>query len=91
MTTYKKDPNATLDYTVDWSAWLTPIADTISGTPVWVLSSGLTKVSQSNTTTTATIFVSGGVLDETETVTCRISTVGLRTDDRTVNLKMTSR
>jgi len=91
MTTFKKDPNAILDYTFDWEDWLTPIADTITGTPVFVLSAGLTLVSQANTTTTATIFVSGGVLDEIETITCRITTAGSRTDDRTVNLKMVSR
>ena len=89
-TTYKKDPDATLDYEFDWSAWLTEITDTISSVD-WVLSDGLTEVSSSNTTTGATIFVSGGTLDETETVTCRITTAGGRIDDRTVNLKMVSR
>ena len=89
-TTYKKDPNATLDYLFDWSAWLTDISDTITSVD-WVLSDGLTEVSSSNTTTGATIFVSGGTLDEIETVTCRITTAGGRIDDRTVNLKMVSR
>ena len=50
MAAFKKDPNATLDYTFDWSAWLTPIADTITSV-TWVLSAGLTSVSASNTTT----------------------------------------
>ena len=92
MATYKKDPNATLDYLFDWSAWLTEVSDTIASVE-WVLSSGLTEVSSSNTTTGATIFVSGGVLDETETITCRITTNSMppRVDDRIINLKITSR
>ena len=87
---YKKDPNATLDYSFDWGPYLTPLADTITLVE-WVLSTGLTKVSQSNTTTTATVFVSGGVLDETETLTCRITTAGGRIDDRTIELVMVAR
>lgn len=90
MATYKKDPNATLDYLFDWEAWLTEVSDTIMSVD-WVLSDGLTEVSSSNTTTGATIFVSGGVLDESETITCRITTAGGRIDDRTITLKIVSR
>ena len=89
-TTYKKDPNATLDWTFNWATWLTPITDTITSVE-WVLSSGLTKVSESNTTTTATVFVSGGTVDADETLTCRITTAGGRIDDRTVTLRITQR
>ena len=28
IATYVKDPNATLDYTVDWAAWLSGVSDT---------------------------------------------------------------
>lgn len=87
---YKKDPNATLDYSFDWGPYLVPLGDTITLVE-WVLSAGLTKVSQSNTTTTATVFVSGGVLDEVETLTCRITTAGGRIDDRTIDLIMVAR
>ena len=90
MATFKKDPNATLDYTFDWSAWLLPITDTITSV-TWVLSSGITKVSESNTTTTATAFISGGVLDAVEELTCRITTAGGRIDDRTVYFKIKER
>ncbi len=87
-----KDPDATLDYEFDWSDWLTPLADTIASVE-FVLSDGLTSVSESHTTTTATIFVSGGVEDETETVTCRITTNSTppRIDDRTLFLKISPR
>lgn len=87
MATYKKDPAAVLDYSFDWSAYLTPLADTITSV-TWVLTAGITKVSQSFSANSATAFVSGGVLGETETLTCRITTAGGRTDDRSIFLKI---
>lgn len=90
MAAYKKDPNATLDYTFDWGPYLAPLGDTIASV-AWVLSSGLTQVSVSNTTTTATVFVSGGVIDTDETLTCRITTAGGRIDDRSITLKIVAR
>jgi hypothetical protein len=86
----KKDPNAVLDYTFDWGPYLTPLNDTIQ-TVTWITSAGITKVSQSNTAVTATAFVSGGVLGEKETLTCRITTSGGRTDDRSVTLQIVER
>lgn len=90
MAVFKKDPDAVLDYTFDWGPYLTPLADTIL-TVTWLTSAGLTKVSQTNTATTATAFVSGGVVDTVETLTCRIVTAGGRTDDRTASLKIVTR
>jgi hypothetical protein len=90
MASFKKDPNATLVYTFDWGPYLTPLLDTIASA-TWVVSSALTVVSQSNTDTTATAFVSGGVLDTSEILTCRIVTAGGRTDDRSVTLKILNR
>lgn len=90
MASYKKDPNAILDYTFDWAQYLLPIGDVISSV-TWILSSGLTKVSQSNSTTTASAFVSGGVVGNVETLTCRIVTTGGRTDDRSISLKIIDR
>jgi len=85
----EKDPQAVLDYAMDWADWLD--TDTITGTPVWTIDSGVTKASQSNTTTTATAWLSGGVLGQTYTVTCRITTAGGRTDERSFRLKIVDR
>ena len=90
MASYKKDPNAILDYTFDWTEYLAPITDTIASVQ-FATSAGLTKTSQSNTTTTATAFVSGGVVGATEKLTCRIVTAGGRTDERTIDLKILER
>lgn len=86
----KKDPNATLDYSFNWAAWLALAADTIVSV-AWVKSTGLTIVSQSFTTTSATVFLSGGVLGALESLTCRITTAGGRTEDRTVFLQIVER
>ena len=90
MASYKKDPNAVLDYTFDWSAWLAPIVDSIS-TAVFTLTGGLVQVSKTNTATTATIFVSGGTVGTPATISCRITTAGGRTEDRTIKLTVIDR
>ena len=76
-----KDPDAVLDYEWDWSAWLAE-GETISSV-VWVVPAGITKDSDTNTTNTATIWLSGGTLDASYKITCRITTNQGRTDDRT--------
>ena len=88
MTTMTKDPDATLDYQVDWSAWLG--ADTIS-TSTWVVPSGITKVVDSKTTTTATIWLSGGTIGTLYQVTNRIVTALGRTDDRSLEIMVEAR
>lgn len=90
MPAIPRDPDSILDYTVDWSNWLAPLADVIVSV-VWVPSSGITVESFSNTSATATAFVSGGVADADEFVTCRITTAGGRTDDRTIHFSMFQR
>jgi hypothetical protein len=72
-----KDPDAVLDYQVDWSAWLG--VDTIS-TSTWVVPTGITKNSDTKTTTTATIWLRGGTAGTLYLVTNRIVTAGGRTD-----------
>lgn len=77
-----KDPDSIIDYGVDWSAWLAS-GETIS-TSAWVVPTGLTNVSESNTTTATAIFVSGGDIGETYTLTNRIVTSAGRTEDRSM-------
>lgn len=87
---FKKDPDAVLDYTFDWGPWLAPIVDTIVAV-TWLPDAGLTVGSSSFTATTATAFVSGGTADTTMNLTCRITTAGGRTDDRSISLKIVNR
>jgi hypothetical protein len=87
--TYTKDPDATLDYPVDWESWLDD--DTISASE-WVLEDGLTigtgDIAPSFTGTVATAFIAGGTVGTTYLVTNRITTAGGRIDDRSFRLKI---
>jgi hypothetical protein len=78
-----KDPNAILDYSIDWSDWLD--TDEIS-TSTWTVPTGITKTSESNTTTVATIWLSGGTAGTTYTLLDRITTTGGRTMDQTFKI-----
>jgi hypothetical protein len=84
-----KDPDDVKDYLFDWSAWLGD-EDTIE-TSTFILPAGLTADSDSNTTTTATIWISGGTIGNTYKVLNRIVTAGGRTMDRTALLVVAER
>jgi len=86
--TFVKDPSAVLDYTVDWSDWLD--TDTIA-TSEWTVPSGITKDSDTNTDTTATVWLSGGTAGENYSVTNTITTAGGRTDQRTIHIQVRER
>ena len=80
---FMKDPNSTLDFAIDWSAWLG--TDTIA-TATWTVPTGITKVTDSASTTVATIWLSGGTAGAQYDLLCRITTAGGRTDDRTISI-----
>lgn len=84
-TIFVKDPDAILDYQVNWSAWLS--GDTIQ-TSTWQAESGITIDSDSNTTTAATVWLSGGAAGNTYDVTNHIVTAAGREDDRTIQIKV---
>lgn len=85
---YLHDPNAVLDYTVDWSDWLG--TDTIASV-TWTVPTGVTKASQTNTTTAATAWISGGTAGSDYSLGCKVTTAGGRTDERTVVLQVRER
>lgn len=82
--TYVKDPDAILDYSINWSSWLVT-GDTIA-TSTWTAETGITVDSDSNTTTAATVWLSGGTLGESYDVTNHIVTDAGREDDRTITI-----
>ena len=87
--TYIKDPDAVLDYTLDWSSWLAD-GETIS-TSSWTVEAGITEDSDTNTSTNATIWLSGGTDGSSYIVTNRITTSESRTDDRSVKISVCER
>lgn len=80
MKYFELDPQATLDYTINW-------ADEVGSnqilTSVWTVPSGLTEVRSSQTDDTTTIFLTGGSLWEVYKVVNRI-TYGTGNNARTV-------
>ena len=83
--TFVKDPDDVLDYKINWATWLD--SDTLSSA-TWTVPSGITKDSQSNTTTTATIWLSSGAAGQTYEITCRGVTAGGRTKDWTIGIRV---
>lgn len=78
---WHKDPDETLDYCWDWSQIL-PSGDTISSV-TWTVAPGLTKENSTASTTTATVWVSGGTVGERYPIACKVTTVAGRIFERT--------
>ena len=85
---FLKDPQANLDYSVDWTSWLG--SDTIA-TSTWTVPTGLTKVSDSKTTEIATVWLSGGTVGQEYTVTNHIKTAAGRDDERSIIIQVQER
>lgn len=96
-----KDPDEVLDYDVDWTdalysaaelaqvlggATVVP-ADTIS-TSTFILPTGITANSTSNTTTDTKVWLSGGTNGVSYNILNRVVTAGGRSFDRTIKLKV---
>ncbi|MGW8177393.1 MAG: phage fiber-tail adaptor protein [bacterium] len=98
---FVKDPDAILDFKFDWKAltngtgnsdWLDAL-ETISTHTVSVSPTGLTVDSSSITdsSTSVTVWLSGGTADTTYEVTCEIVTDNSRTDQRTIRVYVRER
>lgn len=83
-----KNKDASLPYTLDWSAWLG--ADTISAV-TWTVPAGLTKASQTNTPTTASAVLSAGTAGTAYQVGCKITTAAGLVDERTIEIRVEER
>lgn len=86
---FVKDPDDVLDYSFDWSAWLSA-SETIS-TLVIEASPGITVDSNSSSSTVSTAWLSGGTAGFPYTVTHRITTNQGRTVDRTMTIRVQPR
>lgn len=81
--TYQLDPDANLDYTQDWSAWLTGYGgDTIASATATVTRGGATVSNVTNDDTTVTYWVASAGVGRLD-VTVHVTTTGGREDDRT--------
>jgi len=86
----KKDPRAMLDYTVDWTQWLS--GDTITSSQ-WSVSGEeeLSIMSTSHTSSVATVWLKGGASGKLYRVTNVITTAAGRTDARTLTIYVEER
>lgn len=78
--TWLKEPASLLDWVVDWSPYLAD-GETITAHTV-TPEAGITLDSSSATNTAVTVWLDGGTLGETYTVTVQVTTSGGRTDRR---------
>jgi hypothetical protein len=104
-----KDPDETLDYSMDWSRFLdtatistvkwfvkTPeigkteigAGETLTTASSSAVTDSIQNISQTNTNTTATINLGGGVLNREYTFTCQIVDSTASTSERTVKLNI---
>ena len=97
---FTKDPNAVLDYVFDWAAstngtgssdWLAS-AETIS-TKTITSTTGITVDSSTITdsSTSVTVWLSGGTAGVDYEVACKIVTSASRTDERTITIMVRER
>ena len=92
-----KDPQSTLDYTIDWSSWVTD-GDAIA-TSVWdveTIAGDVTPVVNTNDVmdvgaSTSTVWLSGGELRNTYRITNTITTTNGLTDERYFRLNITNK
>jgi hypothetical protein len=82
-----KDKDSLLDYTHLWSEWLAEVSDTIVDS-TWVADDGIVIENQSNTTTEATVWLSGGSVGNQYSIVNEIETAGGRIDNRTLIVKV---
>ena len=73
-----KESAEVLDYTFDWASQYLVTGDTLS-TSTWLVPTGITKNSDTFTTGTTTIWLSGGTDGVSYTITNTVTTAGGRT------------
>lgn len=77
-----KDPDAILDYGIDWTNWLTGTDTLVTST--WSAPTGLTIVTTTITAGTALAYISGGTIGEVYDVSNKITTAQARTEERSI-------
>lgn len=83
---FTKDPDAVLDYTLSFTDWL-PGGDTVINSVV-TPDAGITATSSSFTTTTSTVWLSGGTDGTTYKVIVHVTTAAGRQDDHVMFIKV---
>tara|TARA_A100000164_G_C21800279_1_gene720307 strand:- start:386 stop:676 length:291 start_codon:yes stop_codon:yes gene_type:complete len=96
MDIFKKTPEASLDYSFDWSSWLdTDTSETVT-TSVWTVPSELSQpYAATNTGTRTTVWLASGIKGRTYTIKNTITTTNSastnRSDSRIFKIKVGDR
>lgn len=90
-----KDPQAIIDYSIDWSDWLAAGDSLMTGSPAdgsqWIVPSDLTNEQDSNDSDSTTIWLSGGINGQNYTVTNRVTSTAGRMEDRSIQIMVRNR
>ena len=86
---FPKDPDAVLDYSVDWSSWLTG-SETITASS-WTVPDGITKDSDSFSDDATMVWLSGGTAKNKYSLINHITTSAGREEDRTITIHVGER
>ncbi len=90
---YLKDPNALIDYAIDWSADYLASGEQITASSWFILPQGAVgdlsvDHSLAPVTGVVTVFVTGGIAGKLYRVTNRITTNQGRTDERSITIRI---
>ncbi len=90
MTVFAKDPASTVDYSFDWTNWLT--ADEVLSATSWFITPNDAQapdlgveISAGNT---RGIYISGGAAGQRYKLTCRATTSANRTAERSITIRV---
>lgn len=83
-----KDPDADLDYGIDWTDWL---GDDEIVQSTWAAPDGITADRPGHAGGLTTVWIRGGEVGQAYRVINRIITAAGRTDDRSINLRILQR
>ena len=86
---FTKDPDAKLDYSWDWTRWLTD-GDFVTGAEISA-PAGITLGTTLFDDHRVTVWVSGGSADQSYPLTCKITTDMGRIDERTLTIRILDR
>ena len=85
-----KDPDEVKDYSVNWSRMLAQYDDTILSSE-WIVPDGIDADRDTSDDTSTIIWLSGGTLGADYDLTNRIVTIGGRTLDQSITIRVRAR
>lgn len=84
-----KHPGSAIDLEMDWSEWLD--GDDVIASSSFTVPDGLTKDSESNTSTSAMVTISGGLVNVDYVVINTITTVARKTESKAIRVMVSSK